>query len=95
VKDGYTTNRVESFFSQLKRSIDGTHHHVTVKHLHRCVNEHDLRRSTCKLTDAERMYEVMGQLEGPLTYKELKGAGSSRVERPRQPRLPGFSNRDS
>jgi transposase-like protein len=29
VRDGFTTNAVEGFFSQLKRSIDGTHHHVS------------------------------------------------------------------
>jgi hypothetical protein len=74
VRDGYTTNRVESYFSQLKRSIDGTHHHVTVKHLHRYTGEHDLRRSTCKMTDAERMAEVMGQVEGRLTYAALTGS---------------------
>src|SRR5574340_1147864 len=28
VRDGYSTNRLESFYSQLKRSIDGSHHNV-------------------------------------------------------------------
>jgi ISXO2 transposase-like protein/transposase-like zinc ribbon protein len=28
-----TTNRIEGFWSQLKRSLDGTHHSVSVKHL--------------------------------------------------------------
>ena len=34
---GATTNRAEGFFSQLKRSLDGTHHHVSHEHLHRYV----------------------------------------------------------
>jgi transposase-like protein len=71
VINGYSTNRVESFFSQLKRSIDGTHHHVSVKHLHRYVAEHDFRRSTCKVSDTERMSVLVGQMEGRLPYEEL------------------------
>lgn len=30
-----STNQAENFFSQLKRSIDGTHHNVSVQHLPR------------------------------------------------------------
>lgn len=72
VVNGYSTNLVESFFSQLKRSLDGTHHHVSVKHLHRYVAEHDFRRSTCKVTDAERMGALMACAEGSrLTYKAV------------------------
>lgn len=32
---GATTNAVEGYFSQLKRSVDGTHHAVSVEHLDR------------------------------------------------------------
>jgi transposase-like protein len=72
VVNGYSTNAVESFFSQLKRSIDGTHHHVSVKHLHRYVAEHDFRRSTCKAPDVTRMGALMEQAEGRrLTYKAV------------------------
>jgi len=71
VRDGFTTNRLESFFSQLKRSIDGTHHRVSVEHLHRYVVEHDFRRSTCKVSDAQRMAALMEQAEGRrLSYKD-------------------------
>jgi transposase-like protein len=34
-------NTAEGYFSQLKRSIDGTHHHVSAKHLHRFLSEFD------------------------------------------------------
>lgn len=34
------TNSVEGFWSQLKRSIDGTYHHVTAKHLQGYVDEY-------------------------------------------------------
>jgi transposase-like protein len=73
VRDGYTTNAVEGFFSQLKRSVDGTHHHVSVKHLGRYVAEHDYRYSTCRLSDSDRMRHLMRQTSGRrLTYKAVK-----------------------
>ena len=71
VRNGYTTNPVESFFSQLKRSVDGTHHHVTVKHLGRYVAEHDFRRSTCKAADVDRMAALARQMDRRLPYKDL------------------------
>jgi hypothetical protein len=33
VRGDVSTNQAENFFSQLKRSIDGTHHHVSTVHL--------------------------------------------------------------
>jgi hypothetical protein len=58
----------------LKRSIDGTHHHVSRVHLHRYVGEFDFRYSTCKLPDVERMAVLAGQMEGRLTYKRVKAS---------------------
>lgn len=37
------TNTIEGFWSQLKRSIDGTYHHVTAQHLPDYVNEYAFR----------------------------------------------------
>jgi len=37
------TNSVEGFWSQLKRSIDGTYHHVTAKHLQEYADEYSFR----------------------------------------------------
>ena len=34
------TNTIEGFWSQLKRSMDGTHHSVSAKHLQKYLNEH-------------------------------------------------------
>ena len=69
-----TTNRAEGYFSQLKRSIDGTHHHVSVAHLPRYLAEFDYRYSTRKMQDSERMRRVMGQTGGRrLTYRPLTG----------------------
>jgi transposase-like protein len=72
VKRGAGTNWAENYFSQLKRSLDGTHHAVSKKHLNRYLAEFDYRYDTCKITDTERMARLLGQVEGRLTYAMLK-----------------------
>lgn len=75
VRGNVSTNRAEGYFSQLKRSIDGTHHHVSVEHLHRYLAEHDFRYSTCKMTDTARMQRIIDQAEGRrLTYRRVTAA---------------------
>lgn len=58
----------------MKRSIDGTHHHVSVEHLNRYLGEFDFRYSTRKLTDVERTAELAGKMTCRLTYRPLTGA---------------------
>lgn len=64
-----------NFFSQLKRSLDGTHHHVSQVHLPRYLAEFDFRHSTRKTSDTARMQKLMGQVAGRrLTYKHITSA---------------------
>jgi transposase-like protein len=63
-RGGTTTNHAETYFSQLKRSLDGTHHHVSVEHLHRYLAEFDFRYTTCKDTDMERVEHLVGRVGG-------------------------------
>lgn len=72
--DGYTTNAVEGFFSQVKRSIDGTHHHVSVEHLNRYLGEFDFRYSTRRMSDLERTAELAGKMTCRLSYRPLTRA---------------------
>lgn len=65
------TNIVEAFYAQLKRSVDGTHHHISREHLHRYLGEFDFRFSTSKMTDAERMGCLLAQADGRLSYQSL------------------------
>lgn len=58
------TNTAEGFFSQLKRSIDGTYHHVSAWHLHRYLAEFDYRYTTRKITDGERTVKAIRQAAG-------------------------------
>ena len=74
VRDGISTNKAENFFSQLKRSIDGTHHHVSREHLHRYLAEFDFRHSTHRESDTARFHMLMEMLGGKrLTYKIVTG----------------------
>ena len=67
-----TTNMAEGFFSQLKRSVDGTHHHVSTVHLQRYLDQFDWLYSNCKLTDSARMRILVVRAGGRrLTYKPL------------------------
>lgn len=71
---GATTNHAEGYFSQLKRSIDGTHHHVSREHLPRYLAQFDFLYSTRKLTDSTRLQRMVDQAEGRrLTYRPLPG----------------------
>lgn len=51
------TNTIEGFWSQLKRSIDGTYHHVTARYLQGYVDEYSFRYS--HRHDEEAMFLTM------------------------------------
>lgn len=75
--NGMSTNKAENYFSQLKRSLDGTHHSVTPKHLQRYLNEFDYRYSTREITDADRMANMITRTAGrSLSYVSLRGPRS-------------------
>ncbi|MBI5034517.1 MAG: IS1595 family transposase [Chloroflexi bacterium] len=64
-------NTAEGHFSQLKRSIDGTHHHVSAKHLDRYLAEFDYRYTTRKQEDGLRTEELIKRAVGKrLTYRK-------------------------
>lgn len=59
-----TTNTVEGFFGNSKRSIDGTHHQVSPRHLHLYAAELDFKYNTRKVTDGERTRQGIGRVVG-------------------------------
>lgn len=80
VRSGVTTNHVEGYFSQLKRSLDGTQHHVSAEHLPRYLAEFDFRASTCDMDDSQRMRLLMTETGARrLTYKPLIAGSPSRA----------------
>jgi hypothetical protein len=65
------TNSVEGFFSVFKRTIFGTYHQVSPKHLHRYCAETSYRFNTRKMTDAARFQAVISNPQGRLKYQDL------------------------
>lgn len=88
---GASTNPVENFFSQFKRSLDGTYHSVSPEHLGRYAHEFDFRASTRKVADGDRAMEVFDRAVGTyLSYQDLISVGPvARKTRPKPPGRPG------
>jgi transposase-like protein len=72
-KDGFSTNAVEGLFSMFKRTVYGTYHQISVKHLDRYCQESTYRYNTRKTKDVDRFMDVMNKTEGRLTYTKLTG----------------------
>jgi hypothetical protein len=68
------TNTIESYFATLKRSIFGTYHHVSQKHLKRYLGEVDFRyneRAALGVGDVERTAKaVLGTVGKRVTYQQ-------------------------
>jgi transposase-like protein len=76
VRGNVTTNRMENFFSLLKRMLKGTYVSVEPHHLQSYLDEQILRFNLRKGSDGERFVRVVGSVSGKrLTYKELIGRG--------------------
>jgi transposase-like protein len=66
------TNRMENFWSLLKRSIKGTYVSVEPFHLFRYLDEQSFRYNERHDTDAERFQKVLGSVAGKrLTWNTL------------------------
>jgi transposase-like protein len=75
------TNRMENFWSLLKRGIGGTYVAVEPFHLFRYLDEQAFRYNNREITDAERFTLVMSKIVGKrLTYNQLTGKTESGAE---------------
>jgi transposase-like protein len=67
-----STNTAESYWSHLKRGINGIYHHVSPKHLQLYCDEYSYRWNTRNMTDGERFENWFSAINGKrLTYKSL------------------------
>ena len=67
-----STNGIESHWSLLKRAIDGTFHHVSVKHLHRYTGEFEGRHNSRPMDTRDQMTLVVRKGHGKrLRYDDL------------------------
>ena len=68
------SNGIESVWAVLKRSIHGTWHHVSPKHLHRYVNEASMRLNTgdVRIDTIDRMNALVRAAGGKrISYRDL------------------------
>ena len=73
VRDGDVhVQGIESFWSLLKRGVQGTYHHLSHEYLDRYVDEFTWRHNRRGLSDGERLDALMGQLDGRLRLTELR-----------------------
>jgi transposase-like protein len=74
VRDGVSTNSIESVWAVMKRGLHGVYHHASQKHLHRYVDEFTFRLNDgdVKRHTLERLASLVSAAFGPrITYKEL------------------------
>src|ERR1700680_909536 len=74
VRDGVSTNDIESVWAVLKRGVYGVYHHVDPKHLGRYVDEFTFRLNdgNVKLHTMQRLDSLARNTTGRrITYKEL------------------------
>jgi transposase-like protein len=75
------TNRIENFWSLLKRGLKGTYISVEPFHLFRYLDEQAFRFNERKGTDASRFVHALGNVTGRrVTHKELIGGGAPAFE---------------
>lgn len=78
--NGFTTNKIENYWSVFKRTINGTYIKVSRKHLQRYCNESSFRFNTKEMTVQERFDMVLANCEGRLRYEDLTLENKTRFQ---------------
>ncbi|MBI4944999.1 MAG: IS1595 family transposase [Bacteroidetes bacterium] len=71
-RNGFHTNTLEGYWSQLKRGIYGIYHSTSRKHLHRYCDEFAFRYNNRHVSDTERFINVLTKVaDARLTWNQL------------------------
>jgi transposase-like protein len=69
------SNTIESFFSRLKRGLNGVYHHCSREHLHRYVSQYQFLYNCREMSDGERVAALLARTNGKrIMYKQPKEA---------------------
>lgn len=68
------TNTIEVAWSLFKRQVYGIHHHVSPKHVGAYLAEMCYRHNRRAMGEGDRVNDLLGHVEGRLTYKALTHA---------------------
>ena len=72
VRDGISTNGIESFWSMLKRGYHGTYHHMSAKHMDRYVTEFSGRHNNREADTIDQMARMAkGMVDKRLRFVDL------------------------
>lgn len=71
-EEGYHTNGIEGFWSQLERGLKGIYHVVSPKHLSKYYDEFAYRYNTRFMIDIERFTEFIATTCKRLSYYDLR-----------------------
>jgi hypothetical protein len=71
--DGVCTNQAESYFSRLRRSQVGTHHHFSPQYLHQYANEMAWREDHRRVANGAQYLMVTRSALGHPVSREWKG----------------------
>jgi transposase-like protein len=69
--NGFTTNPMEGFWANVKRTYTGTYHKMSKKHIQRYMDEITFRYNTRHMESGERLNLIMGKVSMKLTYKMI------------------------
>jgi transposase-like protein len=65
------TNNIEGYWSLVRRTIYGTHHWVSKKHLQRYLSEISYRFNMRFISNSNKFTDFVSKVEGRLKYKDL------------------------
>lgn len=77
--DGKNTNMVESFFSRLRRMVEGQHHHVSPQYLHQYANQAAWLEDNRRVSNGDMAFGLVENAMGCPVSRAWKGYWQNRA----------------